>query len=277
MKAMLLAAGRGERMRPLTDEHPKPLLKAGGKPLIVWHLEKLATAGLTEVIINHAWLGEQIPAALGDGSAFGLKLRYSAEPEALETAGGIRQALPMLTEGEPDDAPFAVISSDAWSDADYGCLPGVARMLQTEGARCWCLMVDNPGHHQRGDFMLQDGHLKLAPPPGPEPDAGTSAGHEPRPRADAGHASREAQDGDGDADADGATLTYAGIGVFTPSMFDPIPAGTRSPLRPWLEDAIRAGLARGHYHRGIWFDIGTPARLAELDRRLLGRDAQTRS
>ncbi|MDO4683910.1 MAG: nucleotidyltransferase family protein [Lautropia sp.] len=252
MKAMLLAAGRGERMRPLTDEHPKPLLMAGGKPLIVWHLEKLAAAGFAEVIINHAWLGEQIPATLGDGNAFGLKLRYSAEPEALETAGGIAKALPMLTEGEADDAPFAVISSDAWSDADYSCLPEVARMIRTEGARCWCLMVDNPGHHQRGDFMLQDGHLKLAEPP-----AGEDAAINP-------HASASAE----------TTLTYAGIGVFTPSMFAQIPAGTRSPLRPWLEDAIRAGLARGHYHRGIWFDIGTPARLAELDRRLLSRDGQ---
>ena len=119
MKAMLLAAGRGERMRPLTDRTPKPLLVAGGKPLIVWHLEKLAAAGITEVIINHAWLGEQIPAALGDGSAYGVRITYSAEGEALETAGGIARALPLLTQGEPDNAPFAVISSDAWSDLDY--------------------------------------------------------------------------------------------------------------------------------------------------------------
>ena len=141
---MLLAAGRGERMRPLTDRTPKPLLVAGGKPLIVWHLEKLAAAGITEVIINHAWLGEQIPAALGDGSAYGVHITYSAEGEALETAGGIARALPLLTQGEPDNAPFAVISSDAWSDLDYARLTEVAQRLAAGEGDCWCLMVDNP-------------------------------------------------------------------------------------------------------------------------------------
>ena len=143
MKAMLLAAGRGERMRPLTDRTPKPLLVAGSKPLIVWHLEKLAAAGITEVIINHAWLGEQIPAALGDGSAYGVHITYSAEGEALETAGGIARALPLLTQGEPDNAPFAVISSDAWSDLDYTRLTAVAQRLAAGEGDCWCLMVDN--------------------------------------------------------------------------------------------------------------------------------------
>ena len=162
MKAMLLAAGRGERMRPLTDRTPKPLLVAGGKPLIVWHLEKLAAAGITEVIINHAWLGEQIPAALGDGSAYGVRITYSAEGEALETAGGIARALPLLTQGEPENAPFAVISSDAWSDLDYTRLTEVAQRLASGEGDCWCLMVDNPGHHRGGDFALDNGHLKLA-------------------------------------------------------------------------------------------------------------------
>ncbi len=162
MKAMLLAAGRGERMRPLTDRTPKPLLVAGGKPLIVWHLEKLAAAGITEVVINHAWLGEQIPAALGDGSTYGVRITYSAEGEALETAGGIARALPLLTQGEPDNAPFAVISSDAWSDLDYARLTEVAQRLAAGEGDCWCLMVDNPGHHRGGDFALDNGHLKLA-------------------------------------------------------------------------------------------------------------------
>ena len=248
MKAMLLAAGRGERMRPLTDRTPKPLLVAGGKPLIVWHLEKLAAAGITEVIINHAWLGEQIPAALGDGSAYGVHITYSAEGEALETAGGIARALPLLTQGEPDNAPFAVISSDAWSDLDYTRLTEVAQRLAAGEGDCWCLMVDNPGHHRGGDFALDNGHLKLA---------GTAH------KASAGNNTQTATNPE---EAD--TLTYAGIGVFTPAMFRDIADGTRAPLRPWLEKAITAGRALGDHHRGQWFDIGTPARLEELDRLL---------
>ena len=249
MKAMLLAAGRGERMRPLTDRTPKPLLVAGGKPLIVWHLEKLAAAGITEVVINHAWLGEQIPAALGDGSAYGVRITYSAEGEgeALETAGGIAHALPLLTQGEPDDAPFAVISSDAWSDLDYARLTEVAQRLAAGEGDCWCLMVDNPGHHRGGDFALDNGHLKLA---------GTAH------KASAGNNTQTATNPEADA------LTYAGIGVFTPAMFRDIADGTRAPLRPWLERAITAGRALGDHHRGRWFDIGTPARLEDLDRLL---------
>ena len=247
MKAMLLAAGRGERMRPLTDRTPKPLLVAGGKPLIVWHLEKLAAAGITEVIINHAWLGEQIPAALGDGSAYGVRITYSAEGEALETAGGIARALPLLTQGEPDNAPFAVISSDAWSDLDYTRLTEVAQRLAAGKGDCWCLMVDNPGHHRGGDFALDNGRLKLA---------GTAH------KTSTGNNTQTATNPEADA------LTYAGIGVFTPAMFRDIADGTRAPLRPWLERAITAGRALGDHHRGQWFDIGTPARLEELDRLL---------
>ena len=247
MKAMLLAAGRGERMRPLTDRTPKPLLVAGGKPLIVWHLEKLAAAGITEVVINHAWLGEQIPAALGDGSAYGVHITYSAEGEALETAGGIARALPLLTQGEPDNAPFAVISSDAWSDLDYTRLTEVAQRLAAGEGDCWCLMVDNPGHHRGGDFALGNGHLK---------PAGTEH------KASAGNNTQTATNPEADA------LTYAGIGVFTPAMFRDIADGTRAPLRPWLERAITAGRALGDHHRGQWFDIGTPARLEDLDRLL---------
>ena len=247
MKAMLLAAGRGERMRPLTDRTPKPLLVAGGKPLIVWHLEKLAAAGITEVIINPAGLGEQIPAALGDGSAYGVHITYSAEGEALETAGGIARALPLLTQGEPDNAPFAVISSDAWSDLDYARLTEVAQRLAAGEGDCWCLMVDNPGHHRGGDFALDNGHLKLA---------GTAH------KASAGNNTQTTTSPEADA------LTYAGIGVFTPAMFRDIADGTRAPLRPWLERSITAGRALGDHHRGQWFDIGTPARLKDLDRLL---------
>ena len=128
-KAMIFAAGRGERMRPLTDTCPKPLLEAGGKPLIVWQIERLAAAGVETIVINHAWLGEQIEAALGDGSRWGVQLRYSAETEALETAGGIAQALPLIEErGEPE--VFVAVSGDVFCDFDYG----VARARMRPGS-----------------------------------------------------------------------------------------------------------------------------------------------
>ncbi len=147
---MILAAGRGERMRPLTDHTPKPLLPVGGKPLIVWHLENLARAGCTDIVINHAHLGERIEAALGDGRRFGVSIRYSAEGEALETAGGIARALPLLGE-----APFLVVNGDIWCDADFSALldrpaPGMLAHL---------LLVDNPPQHPHGDFVLAGGRL----------------------------------------------------------------------------------------------------------------------
>ncbi|NBS95601.1 MAG: mannose-1-phosphate guanylyltransferase, partial [Betaproteobacteria bacterium] len=116
MRAMILAAGRGERMRPLTDDCPKPLLQAGGKALIVWHIEALVAAGIRELVINHAWLGARLEAAIGDGSRWGAQIRWSAEPEALETAGGIVQALPLLTENQSAETPFAVLNGDVWTD-----------------------------------------------------------------------------------------------------------------------------------------------------------------
>jgi MurNAc alpha-1-phosphate uridylyltransferase len=143
MKAMILAAGRGERMRPLTDHTPKPLLSVGGKPLIVWHLERLAAAGFKDVVINHAHLGEQIEAALGDGSQWGVRIQYSPEKIALETAGGIANAMPLL-----GSAPFLVVNGDVYTNIDFGALrlvpPNVAHLV----------MVDNPPQHIAGDFTL---------------------------------------------------------------------------------------------------------------------------
>ncbi|CAB3817301.1 mannose-1-phosphate guanylyltransferase [Achromobacter xylosoxidans] len=153
MRAMILAAGRGERMRPLTDRLPKPLLPVGGKPLIAWHLERLAAAGFHEVVINHAWLGHEIERALGDGAAFGLRIRYSPEDTALETAGGIAQALPLLG---PD--PFLVINGDIWCDWHPAAAPALAATLPAGGA--WLLLVDNPPQHPAGDFVLgRDGRV----------------------------------------------------------------------------------------------------------------------
>lgn len=154
-RAMILAAGRGERMRPLTDHTPKPLLPVGGKPLIVWHIERLRAAGFTELVINHAHLGHRLEDALGDGSAFGVRIAWSPEATALETAGGIRHALPLLGE-----EPFVVINGDVFCDADFAALRTAAESLRAEGPLAHLLLVDNPAHHTEGDFRLAaDGHI----------------------------------------------------------------------------------------------------------------------
>ena len=160
MKAMILAAGRGERMRPLTDTTPKPLLMAGGKSLIAWHLERLAASGFRDVVINHAHLGSQIEAALGNGSAFGLNIRYSPEPPgALETAGGIATALPLL-----GDSPFLVVNGDVLTDIDFTALRAVAPMLDGITRLAHLVLVDNPPHHPDGDFALAaDGRVSARP------------------------------------------------------------------------------------------------------------------
>lgn len=152
MKAMILAAGRGGRMRPLTNHTPKPLLKVGGKPLIVWHVKRLAQEGIREIVINHAYLGAQIEAALGDGGQWGVSIQYSPEQTALETAGGIANALSFLGEN-----PFLVVNGDVFTEIDFSSLlqalhrPNLAHLV----------MVDNPPQHPQGDFVLQAGKLKI--------------------------------------------------------------------------------------------------------------------
>ena len=153
MKAMILAAGRGVRMRPLTDTKPKSLLAVSGKPLIAWQLEKLARAGFTEAVINHAHLGDMIEAALGDGSRFGISIRYSAEGEALETAGGIAFALPLL-----GAEPFLAINADIYSDYDFSALAD----LDLQDRLAHLVLVDNPPQHPRGDFALETGRVREA-------------------------------------------------------------------------------------------------------------------
>lgn len=153
MRAMILAAGRGSRMRPLTDHTPKPLLAVGGRPLIVWHLERLAAAGFTEVVINHAWLGEQLEATLGDGSRWGLRIHWSPEPAGgLETAGGLARALPWL-----GTAPFLTLNGDVW--CDWNPAEARQRLQQVQAAQAlgWLLLVDNPPQHPAGDFSLASG------------------------------------------------------------------------------------------------------------------------
>jgi len=237
--AMLLAAGRGERMRPLTDRIPKPLLEAGGKPLIVWHIEKLVHAGITELVINHAHLGARIEAALGDGSRFGARIRFSPEARALETAGGIANALPLLG-GEP----FAVINSDIYCDYDFAHLAGHAAALQASGNAAHLVLVDNPPHHPNGDFALSGNRIYALPPsPLTLP----------------------------------ALLTFSGIGIYQPSLFGHIPRGSTAPLAPLLREQIALGKISGEHHRGLWVDVGTPQRLAELDSQLCSLQQTLRS
>ena len=152
MKAMILAAGRGERMRPLTDHTPKPLLPVGGKPLIVWHIERLRDAGFTDIVINHAHLGQQIEAALGDGAALGVRIDWSPETGgALETAGGIRHALPLL-----GDAPFLVVNGDIWCDWPF---ERAHNMALDHRRQMHLVMVKNPPHNTKGDFTLDHGRI----------------------------------------------------------------------------------------------------------------------
>lgn len=224
MRAMILAAGRGERMRPLTDETPKPLLCAGGKPLIVWHIEALVRASIQDIVINHAHLGHLIEAALGDGSRFGARLAYSAEGEALETAGGIANALPLL-----GDAPFAVVNGDIACDYDYARLRHIGAEMEARERLAHLVLVPNPPHHAQGDFALRDGLV---------------------------------------AEEGGPHLTFSGIGVYRPRLFAGIRRGDKAQLAPLLRQAMRTGQVGGELHAGRWMDVGTPARLEELDRRL---------
>jgi len=155
MKAMILAAGRGERMRPLTDNCPKPLLMVGGKPLIVWHIERLRDAGIRELVINHAHLGQQLEAALGDGSAFGVSIAWSPETSALETAGGIRKALPLL-----GDSAFIVINGDVYCDIDFTSMHATAARLGPSTDLAHLVLVANPEHNADGDFALESGRVR---------------------------------------------------------------------------------------------------------------------
>ncbi len=225
---MILAAGRGERMRPLTDHTPKPLLQAGGKPLIVWHIENLARAGIADLVINHAHLGRQIEHALGDGSRFGVRIAYSDEGKALETAGGIANALPLLGEG-----PFAVVNGDIWCDYDFAQLPAYAAAMQARGDMAHLVLVDNPPHHPNGDFLLHEERVT---------DSTLGTQH--------------------------SKLTFSGIGIYQPALFSGIPRGSIAPLAPLLREQIALGKVSGEHHRGRWVDVGTPQRLAELDRQI---------
>jgi len=172
MKAMILAAGRGERMRPLTDHLPKPLLQVGAEPLIGWHLRRLAAVGVTELVVNHAWLGDVLEQRIGDGAAWGVRIAWSREAAALETAGGIAQALPLL-----GDAPFLVINGDIFTDVDLGALARHALTLDGRRRQAHLILVENPAHHPGGDFALGADGLARANGEGKLTFSGVAAYH----------------------------------------------------------------------------------------------------
>ena len=219
-RAMLLAAGIGARMRPLTLTTPKPLLQVGGRALIDWHLTALARAGVREVVINLSWLGAQIRAHVADGARFGLQVHYSDEgPVPLEAGGGIFKALPLL-----GPEPFLVVNGDIWTDCNFARVAGLP--ADCDGL---LVMVPNPVQHARGDFFVAGQRVVAFETP--------------------------------------VRRTFAGISVYRPDFFAGSAPG-RLPLLPLLQRALNAGRLAAQFYDGLWFDIGTPQRLQELDTRL---------
>ncbi|HWX03298.1 N-acetylmuramate alpha-1-phosphate uridylyltransferase MurU [Collimonas sp.] len=232
MKAMIFAAGRGERMRPLTDTIPKPLLKVRGRPLIVWHILNLVRAGISDIVINHAHLGNLIEETLGDGSKYGAAIRYSAESVALETAGGIANARHLLGED-----PFVAIAGDVY--CPHFDFEQVKHTLEDKDLwgqpypldkrdMAWLYLVKNPPHHPQGDFGLHS----------------FSVSNE----GEAGH-----------------TYTYSGIGVYRPEMFDAVSPGQPEKLVTLMREYAARGQLGGEVYRGAWTDVGTIERLDQLN------------
>jgi MurNAc alpha-1-phosphate uridylyltransferase len=219
---MILAAGFGKRMQPLTLTTPKPLLCVAQKPLIEYHIEALAKAGIVDLVINLGWLGEQIQRQLGDGSRWGVEISYSLEPVPLETAGGIHQALGLL-----GSKPFIVVNGDIWTDYDYQSL--VAKPLAAKDL-AYVVLVDNPEHNPAGDFLWQQGRV-------------------------ANPAAECRQPG----------LTFAGISLLSPALFDNFDASLSPALAPLLRAGAENGQLAGEHFTGEWQDIGTPERLAQLN------------
>jgi MurNAc alpha-1-phosphate uridylyltransferase len=224
----LLAAGRGERMRPLTDELPKPLLTIKNKSLLAWHVEALSAAGIQDVVINHAWLGKKIEDALGNGSQFGINITYSPETNALETAGGIRKALPLLN---PSDY-FLVINGDVFSpNLPIRQLLDQISELRSLPSRplAHLLMVPNPIQHPEGDFYIKGPQVTNEPLDGAE------------------------------------KLTFSGIGIYHRDLFKDLELDVSFKLAPILREAMSKNRVSGEKYTGPWHDVGTPQRLQELN------------
>jgi N-acetyl-alpha-D-muramate 1-phosphate uridylyltransferase len=223
MKAMILAAGRGERLRPLTERLPKPLVEAGGKALIDWHLQRLAAAGYRDAVINVSHLADQVVGHVGDGARYGLRVAWSREHEPLETAGGIANARALLGE-----APFLLVNSDIYCEYDFSGL----KSLSLKAELGHLVLVPNPAHHAQGDFTLESG----------------TVGNGGAPR-----------------------YTYAGIAVLSAALVHGVRAGDKAPLGPLLRQAAGERKLSGELHRGLWTDVGTAERLAELRTLLASR------
>ena len=273
MRAMILAAGRGERMRPLTLDRPKPLLRVGDEALIEHHLRALAAAGFHEVIVNLSWLGARIRSALGDGSRYGIDVHYSEEgPEPLETGGGIFRALPWLCPMGVET--FLVLNGDVWMDFPYARLrdafarglPGkdqahlvlvanvalnspYGRVRETFAGGlpvkdpAHLVLVPNPGHNPRGDFTVLEGRM-VEPVPEMDPETAVAQRVAGLPRH-----------------------TFSGLGVYHPSLFNGCSDGVFK-LAPLLRAAAAQGRVGVELFDGDWLDIGTPERLAALNARL---------
>jgi MurNAc alpha-1-phosphate uridylyltransferase len=226
---LLLAAGRGERMRPLSDHTPKPLLQVKGKSLLVWHLESLQKAGIQEVVINHAWLGKQIESTLGDGKQFGLRILYSPEASALETAGGICQALPLLN---PLDYFFVMNGDIFCPHFPIKLLIETANRLRSENRfLAHLILVPNPPQHPQGDFYLEGTMVRG------EESKNTLANK----------------------------LTFSGIGIYHRTLFEGLKMGQSAKLAPILRKAMHDNQISGEKYGGSWQDVGSPERLAELN------------
>jgi len=228
LPCFLLAAGRGERMRPLTDSLPKPMLTIQNKSLLAWHLEAISKTEIQNVVINHAWLGEKIEESLGNGHHFGLNIQYSPEITALETAGGIRKALPLLT---PDDY-FLVMNGDVFSpNLPIAKILEIVSRLRSKPNRplAYLLMVPNPAQHPEGDFFLKDSVVS-------------------------NHGSVEAE-----------KLTFSGIGIYHKDLFKDLEIDVPAKLAPLLRVAMEQNKVFGEKYIGPWHDVGTPQRLQELN------------
>lgn len=246
MKVMILAAGRGERMKPLTDHCPKPLLKVADIPLIEHHIRRLAAAGFREIVINHAWLGQQIVDYLGNGERWQVNIQYSDESSgALETAGGIAKALPLLTERQGEDSVFGIVNGDVFTDFDFSQWHQDTQCLSIDNSKQGCLyLVTNPEHNKEGDFALNQGIV--------EPLTENTK-----------------------------SLTYSGLALFKTSFFEQAPASANQnasdavgeekkqqqklALGPMLKTAASQQQLVGKHYQGLWTDVGTPERLSQLE------------
>lgn len=228
MKAMILAAGRGKRMRHLTDSMPKPLIKLWGRPLIEWQILALKKAGFKDIVINVAYCADKLLECLGDGSKYGVRITFSIEgythEESLETRGGIVKALDKLVEQNRSE-PFVVVSGDIVTDFPYKSLKSAAKKISEGQAKAHLVLVPNPSYHEGGDMGLEKGKI-----------------------------TRQQKQ-----------YTYGNIAVFSPSIFKDIPS-TKTPLFPWLYDFVDQGLITGEIYEGNWANVGTPEELEKFEK-----------